>query len=1054
MNSDDTPDDRSERLIELFEQAIQLPPAERKAFLAEACRDDVEMRAELESLLDHANNDDGALPTSAIKLAARQLADASRRDWAGEQVGHYQILRLLGEGGMGEVWLAEDSKLNRQVAIKFLTAHLGSSPALLQRFEREARAASMLNHPNIITVHEIGQHEETVFIAYEFVEGRTLRQRLQDSKPSWQEAVGIGAEIAAALNAAHNAGIIHRDIKPENVMLRADGLVKALDFGIAKRFDLPAAETSGGNLTSQSNATLAGLVLGTPGYLSPEQARGEKEIDARTDIFSLGVLMYEMLAGHPYAKLSLQEKLEAVRKSEELPPLNAQRKDLPAALDAVVKKATRKSRDERLASAGEMLDALNELRPPAQTKLEERARTLAEKRANQLLNQAVALYASDKSIRLSPAALWTIGRHSTVKRGSLESSLLRRSYLSALGKVAAIAMLAGLVTLVFTAWNSVEEKWDERVLRDGHTAGVRRAAFSPNGHWLVSVGEDSRVRVWDFNRRELKRELKDHTAWVVAVSFSPDGRFLATASWDRSVIVWDAESLEKIKVLHDPRGPFTGVAFSPDGKYLAAGLNVGTGVTAVWHVESWEKHREIPMYSGDWSPLLFSPKHPQLLFNAGQTFDVETGQEVKRPAGFDFAAGVEFSRDGLRLVTVRIRGEVVFYDPARGKAICSPHFVHHDNGRAVAFSPDGKLVATGADDIILWNAATQEIITQWDHSAEIWGLTWSPDGQYLVSTHDDGSILLWDVIARERAGDLAQHSSPVAAVAFSPDGQHIASGSEDRSVLIWNAYSGRKEMALVGHQSHVNGVAFSPDSQWLVSNGWDGELIRWELAERQPRWRVKTDFGAKRISISPEGRWIAAFDGVYDAATGKLLFQYSSSLGVESWGTMSAAISADGKRLAAAGFGRLCVWETEQWRLLGQIKVGDSGGAAMSPDGRYIIIGNVSGELMLFQTDPLARIGRLGNHATRVKQIAFSPDGTQVASVGDDQKIRLWQVATRRQVAEIGIHTASISAIAFSPDGKQLASGGHDKSVRVFTRQHRLWGRKLDESNWLLRLLR
>lgn len=1057
--------ERWERLSEVVKAALECPAAERAMLLDRTCAGDDELRREAESLLAYDDTEEGFIETSAMKLAARQLAGMQREIAAGNDIRHYRIIKSLGTGGMGKVYLAEDTRLQRPVAIKFLTEKFADSDRA-RRFEREALTVSSLRHPNIIIIHEHFHHEGLYLLVTEFVEGETLRPIIGRGAMNWREAVKVATQIAAALNAAHAAGIVHRDIKPENVIRQPDGHVKVLDFGIAKHLER-AEQVSDGYGSEQASdfstvsvarteKTRTGQFFYTLGYASPEQARGERELDGRTDIFSLGVMMFEMLAGKRlFPGATAEEKIAALLTNQEAPDVREFCPDIPAALSTIVAKALRKQRELRHQSASDLLTELQELRSVIESPTPEKAAAqIAARSANRLLTQFTVRYLEDPGTRIPLLTLWTIRRSANLRRGQKENELLRKSLHGGLMKLGAWALALAVIATIFAAWMSIAERWDERVLSDGHKAGVRRAGFSPDGRWLVSVGEDNRVRVWDFARRELKRELNDHTAWVVAVSFAPDGRFFATASWDRSVIVWDVESLEIVTVLPDSRGPFIGVTFSPDGKYLAAGINVGPGVTGVWRVGSWEKHREIPMYTGDWSPLLFSPKQPHLLLNGSQIFDAETGQELRRPADFAFSSGVEFSQDGSRLVTVRSAGEVVFYDTAREQMIGPPLFVHHDNGRAAAFSPDGKLAATGAEDIILWNAVTQEIITRWDYSAEVWGLTWSPDGRYLVSTHDNGSILLWDVIARERAGDLAQHSSPVATVAFSPDGQHIASGSEDRSVLIWNTASGRKEAALVGHQSHVNGVAFSRDSQWIVSNGWDGELIRWELAGRQPRWRVKTTLSSKRISISPDGRWIAASDGIYDATTGKPLFHYSSSLGIESWATMSASTSADGKRLAGAGSGRLCVWETDQWRLLGRIEVGNSGGAVMSPDGRHIIIGNINGELLIFQTEPLVRLGRLGSHATRVKQIAFSPDGTEVASVGDDQKIKLWQFAKRRLKAEIGIHTASIPTTAFSPDGKQLVSGGHDKSVRVYTRHLTLWGGKLEESNWLLRLFR
>lgn len=1051
MTPNHTPIDCSERLIELFEQASQLEPAEREAFLAEACGVDDEMRAELESLLDHANNDDGALPTSAIKLAARQLADAPRRDWAGEQVGHYQILRLLGEGGMGEVWLAEDSKLNRQVAIKFLTAHLGSSPALLQRFEREARAASMLNHPNIITVHEIAQHEETVFIAYEFVEGRTLRQRLQDSKPSWQEAVGIGAEIAAALNAAHNAGIIHRDIKPENVMLRADGLVKVLDFGIAKRFDLPTADVSDSNLTNQFNATLAGLVLGTPGYLSPEQARGEKEIDASTDIFSLGLVMYEMLAGHPYAKLSLQEKLEAVSNSEELPPIGMQRKDIPSALNGIVTRATRKARNKRFSSAGEMLDALNELRPPAQTKLEERARTLAEKRANQLLNQAVALYASDRSVRLSPAALWRIWRHSTIKRGRLESALLRRSYLSALGKAGLIALAAGLMTVIIAALYSVEEKWEGRVLRDGHSKAARRAAFSPDGKRLATYGDDGKIIIWDFANRQQLSTIAAPDSSYYSLAFSPDGRWLAHSD-RQDIVIRDAENPQKIiTTLREHRGVVGALRFSPDSKLLASSA-FSDERAVIWTVEGWRKSRDFSG-PGGFLGLLFYADSRRLVAN-DRIFDIDSDKSkmIER----DSARAI--SPDNRLTIHIGMLGHITLFDLGRQRLIKTER-AHQFFVRAATFSHNGRFAVTGAEDIALWDVSTHRVIARMEHSDNVWDLLFSPDDRWLVSTHGDGSILVWDMERRKRVADLAGHSDKVASVAYSPSGSRIASASADQSVNIWNVETGLKEIAFTDYPTSLNPSSSVPvsflDEETILTNDFDNQ-VSWRSANpiREPPVPPLPVLGSGVLSISPDKRWVICNTIVYDWQAQKVVFDFRP---IVRDSVNSIAFSPNGRWVifTTEYNERIFRCEVGIWHIVEQIKLSKLRPirSTFTPDGQTLVTGCYNGEIALWDVVPLRLRRVLGTHADHVQSIDVSPDGTQAVSASDDRTIAWWDLV-HGELTYKQVQSAPILSVDYSPNGYQVVAGGHDKSVRVYTRQRSLWGKKLDESNWLLRLLR
>jgi eukaryotic-like serine/threonine-protein kinase len=275
---------------------------------------------------------------------------------------HYRIVSKIGEGGMGEVYLAEDTRLGRKVAIKFLSHEFSHVPDKLQRFVQEAKAASALNHPNIITVYEIGEVDGRNYIATEFIEGETLREHvLPDAPLPADEVLKIVTQVAEALSAAHSAGIIHRDIKPENVMVRSDGYVKVLDFGLAKLVEPDTAEVDPEETTRALLHTTPGLVMGTVAYMSPEQARG-RSVDTRTDIFSLGIVTYELLTGRkPFTGPTTSHAIVAILEKDP-PPFSSAGIDIPADLERIVMQALEKSPDLRFQNAADLAADLRALR--------------------------------------------------------------------------------------------------------------------------------------------------------------------------------------------------------------------------------------------------------------------------------------------------------------------------------------------------------------------------------------------------------------------------------------------------------------------------------------------------------------------------------------------------------------------------------------------------------------------------------------------------------------------------------------------------------------------
>ncbi|RPJ87116.1 MAG: serine/threonine-protein kinase, partial [Acidobacteria bacterium] len=359
------PVDSWKRIEELYHAALERAPADRSRFLTQACAGNEDLRREVESFLSYDDRAAEFIETPAFELAAKQWASDARSESGdqasllsalSEQIGAYQLLTPLAKGGMGEVYLAMDTRLKRKVAIKLMPVDSGADRERVRRFEQEALAASALNHPNILTVHEIGETEGRKYIVAEYVDGETLRERigLRNQRIRPDEAVRIAVQIAGALDSAHAAGIIHRDIKPENVMVRPDGLVKVLDFGLAK-VSLARREPEGGALERLS--TQDGIVMGTAAYMSPEQARGQ-ELDRRTDIFSLGVLLYEMLgARRPFEGPTTSDVIAAVL-THDPAPLSASCPDVSASLEGIVSRCLEKDPDKRFQSAGELRSAL------------------------------------------------------------------------------------------------------------------------------------------------------------------------------------------------------------------------------------------------------------------------------------------------------------------------------------------------------------------------------------------------------------------------------------------------------------------------------------------------------------------------------------------------------------------------------------------------------------------------------------------------------------------------------------------------------------------------
>ena len=868
-----------QQVKQLFQSALQYPPDRRAAFLDEACASDPTLRGEVDSLISSYDQADDSIEAMAGDVAAQILAD-DRGSFIGKNIGSYKIISEIGSGAMGNVFLAEDPRLNRRVALKLLPAEFAENQDRLRRFQREARAVSALNHPNILTIHEVGRIDSLNFIVAEFIEGETLRNRIRRQRLPVREALGIAIQIASALAAAHKAGIVHRDVKPENIMLREDGIVKVLDFGLAKltQRQLSATDTEAPTLTTLT--TDPGTMMGTVNYMSPEQARG-LEVDECTDIFSLGVLIYEMVTGKRPFEGDTSSDVIAALLMKQSAPMVSHVSDVPAELEKIVRKCLEKDCKDRYRSAEDLLNYLEHSRRnigsgaalPATPKRNSRAERIVRTFGKHKLDAVAAL--AVVVLTVTSVAPWLMSqpeqpRAQILTQLTTDTGLTTDPDLSSDGKVLAYASdRSGQGNL--DIWvRQIDGGEPIRMTKD--PADEFEPTFSPDGTVIAFRSEREGGGIYIVSALGgAPRKIADEGR---RPRFSPDGGLIAY--WSGTIGAGAAFSTDnycRIYVVASIGGPprqvrpdFVGAAYpewAPDGKHLLflgnrdEKLPVDENID--WWVTSLDDEPAISTgafretrKAGLSGPLLV---YPWALIASG--WDTRGDSLI-------FSARSGDSRNLWR----------IGISPKTWKVTGPPQRLTYsstiEESPSVASVADGSVkiaFASLSENTDIWSLpfdadagkVTGELRQLTRDSAEDFHPSLSPDGRKMVwVSARSGKQEIW-IEDIETGQDAALTASGVDKYHpnFSPDGMQVSFAAHRENkwdVYVVHATGGDAEMIC---EDCGQATGWSPDGRYLIGNHTDGRLFLLDVASRRQidfltisgRWFCGGTF-------SPDGRWI------------------------------------------------------------------------------------------------------------------------------------------------------------------------------------------------------
>src|SRR5690349_9695317 len=843
--------ERWQQVKEIFNSAINYRPEERGVFISEACSGDELLRNEVESLIASHERTGTFIDQPAFEMAASLLVDEQSELKPGQAVGSYEILSFISRGGMGEVYLAEDKRLGRKVALKLLPSSFTKNSDRLRRFEQEARAASALNHPNIITIFEIREAGSSHVIATEFVEGETLRTRLNRAALSISEALDIAIQVADALSAAHKAGIIHRDIKPENIMLRPDGYVKVLDFGLAKLSEQASPAVAAEAPTIQVR-TGSGIVIGTAGYMSPEQARG-LGVDSRSDIFSLGAVIYEMLARRkPFEGDTPSDTLAAILKTEPA-PLSRVLPGIPSELARIVTKCLKKDREERYQVVKDLWLDLKALKQELEFQQKSAGETPAHVSA--VAGEPTAMFSAPRT---------TVERSgiSTITE-SLSIEIKRHKFGAALAFVLITIVLAvggfGVYELFAKRDMGNPHFWDINLAPLTNSGNAIDATISPDGKYIVYVLSDrSSQSLWirQVSAANDKMILPPAPVGFFGMTFSPDGNdlyYVIKANLDQGALYrMPAFGGTPVKLLERIDAP---VSFSPDGKqFVFVRGNYpkpGSSALIITNIDGTnERQLSVKDFPNKFAPIFFtgpswSPDGKTIaasVASVGGTskvvgFNVADGTEQDlSQQRWTFAARVEWLRD--------MSGVLVVAGDTAG--ITQLWLIEHPGGRARRVTND---------------LSTYRAI----------GLT--QDGKKFTTVQASGLVNLWVVPdgdaskgLRLPTGNVSFYSSAGNNVTWTPDGRIAFVSNEGGNPHIWiTKPDGSERKQLTANEASNFSPVVTPDGRYIVYSVWRGD--------RRNLWRMNLD-GSNPVqltsglvdsfpSVTPDSRWV-----IYTAPSG------------------------------------------------------------------------------------------------------------------------------------------------------------------------------------------